>query len=237
MANNLVLGENVTVFKYEPSISVWVPYACARSCSLSVETDTIETSITGAGKFRTYIPQSNRFTGSLEGVTQLEKVNHLSVADLMAIQITHEVMLMRFEDISNDGDVFTKEALFFITNTTQTASFDNVATFSVALQGTGALTLIYTPTPIIQGIMYRQEFVLLAGETDITVPEVDGVEIDDIIGVGLDGYDYPNIISAGTPVGSEVRFTSAGAVLRFPYADFDNDRNGFIQYQIIYEAS
>lgn len=234
---NLVKGKNVTVFKYEDSISVWVPYACARSCTFSFDTSFLETSITGQGAFRTYVPEAHSFTGSLEGLTQLEKVNHLSIADLMAIQINMEVMLMRFEDVSDDGDVFTKEALFFITNTTQTASFDNVATFSVALQGTGELTLIYTPTPIIQGIMYRQEFVLLAGETDVTVPEVDGVTIENIIGVGLDGYDYPNVISAGTPIGTEVRYTQAGAALRFPYADADNDRNGFIQYQIIYEAS
>ena len=234
---NLVKGKNVTVFKFDDSIDVWVPYACARACTFSLDTDTIETSITGSGKFKTLLPRSNSFNGSLDGVTQLMKENHLSIADLMALQLAHTIMLMRFEDISDDGDVFTKEAMFFITNCTQTASFDNVATFSVALQGTGPLTLIYTPTPIIQGIMYREEFTLLAGETDITVPEVDGVTLENIIGVGLDGYDYPNIISAGTPIGSEVRYTASGAVLRFPYADADNDRKGFIQYQIIYEAS
>ncbi len=234
---NIVLGKNVTVFKFDDSIDVWVPFACARSCSFVVETDSIETSITGAGKNRTFIPRSNSFTGALDGVTQLEKANHLSVADFMAMQLAHEILLMRFEDISNDGDSFVKEGSMFITNTTQTASLDNVATFSVALQGTGPITLIYTPTPIIQGIMYREEFVLLAGETEVTVPEVDGVTIENIIGVGLDGYDYPNIISAGTPVGTEVRYTPSGAVLKFPYQDDDNDRNGFIQYQIIYEGS
>lgn len=233
----LVRGENVTVLKYDTGVNAWVPYACARSCTFTVETSSIETSITGAGKFRTFRPQANTFTGSLEGLTQLEKPNHISIADLMQIQITHEMMLMRFEDVSDNGDVFTKEAEFFITNCTQTASFDNVATFSVNLQGTGELTLIYTPTPIIQGVMYRQEFVLLATETDVTVPEVDGVTIENIIGVGLDGYDYPNIIAAGTPIGTEVRYTPSGAVLRFPYADADLDRNGFIQYQIIYEGS
>lgn len=234
---NLVKGKNGTVFKYDASITAWVPYACARACTFSLDTSSIETSITGAGRTRTFIPQAHTYTGSLDGVTQLKKANHLSIADLMALQLDLTVMLIRFEDVSDNGDVFTKEAMFFITNTTQTASFDNVATFSVALQGTGPLTLIYTPTPIIQGIMYRQEFVLPAGQTDVTVPEVDGVTIENIIGVGLDGYDYPNVISAGTPIGTEVRYTPAGSVLRFPYADADNDRNGFIQYQIVYEAS
>ena len=234
---NLVKGRNVTVFKFVPGPNTWVPYACARSCSFSLDTDSIETSITGAGAFRTFLPRANSFTGSLEGITQLEMANRLSIADLMALQIAHTIMLLRFEDINDDGDAFIKEAMFFITNTTQTASFDNVATFSVALQGTGGLTLIYTPTVIRTGIMYRQEFTLVAGETEVTVPEVDGVTIENIIGIGLDMADYPIIISAGTPIGTEVKYESAGATITFPYPDADATRYGFIQYQIIYEGS
>lgn len=237
MASNFVLGKNVTVFKFDESITAWVPYACARSCNFTLDIDTIETSISGSGKFRTYLPVSNAFTGDTEGLTQLGKANHLSVADLMQLALNHTIMLMRFEDIAENGDAFIKEAYFFITNVTQTASFDNVATFSVTLQGTGELTLVYEPTPIIQGVMYRQEFILPAGETEVTIPQVNGVSIENIIGVGLDGYDYPNIIGSGTPIGSEVKYISAGAKLTFPYADADYDRNGFIQYQIIYEAS
>lgn len=234
--SNLVLGENVTVFKYESSINVWVPYACARSCSFNVDTDSIETSITGAGKFRTYLPVANSFTGSLEGLTQLNTANNLSVADLMALQLAHTLLLMRFEDISNSGNVFTKEGYFFITNITQTASFDNVATFSVALQGTGALTLIYTPTPIIQGIMYRHEFVLPAGDLSVTLIELNGVTITNVISIVVDNTDASIIIGSGTPIGQEVKYNPVGAVVTFPFAP-DVDLNCYIAYQIIYEAS
>jgi predicted secreted protein len=237
MNGNLVQGANCTVFKYDTDLSVWVPYACARSASLSLSTDTIETSITGSGNFRTYLPVADAFTGSLEGVTQLEMVNKISIADLMASQIAHEIFLMRFEDINNDGDVFTKEGYFFITNTTQTASFDNVATFSVNLQGTGPLTLIFTPTPLIFGVMHRAEFVLLAGNVSVTVPDVYGVALDNIINISIDGYDFPIIIGSGTPVGQEVKYQPGGAIITVPFANDDTDLNGFIEYQIIYEAS
>lgn len=233
--SNLVKGKNVTVFKFDDSIDVWVPYACARSCSFSLDTDTIETSITGSGKFKTFLPRSNSFNGSLDGVTQLLKAAHLSIADLMALQLAHTIMLMRFEDISDDGDVFTKEAMFFITNCTQTASFDNVATFSVALQGTGALTLIYTPTPIIQGIMYREEFILPNGQASVTIPALDGIPLTDVISIVLDNGDISVIIGTGTPLGQEVKFSSAGATITFPFAP-DMDLNGYISYQKIYET-
>jgi hypothetical protein len=234
--SELVKGENVTVFKYESSINVWVPYACARSCSFSIETDTIETSITGSGKYRTFVPRSNASTGSLEGLTQLEKVNNLSIADLIQLQVNHEILLMRWEDISDNGDVFTKELEMFITNTTQTASFDNVATFSVSLQGTGPITLVYTPTPIIQGIMYRKEFILPANEDSIVLSELNGVSIDNVISIILDNSDASIIIGSGTPIGQEVKYNSSGATITFPFAT-DIDLNGYVSYQIIYEAS
>ena len=235
--SNIVVGKNVIVFKFDASLSAWVPYACARSCTFTLETSSLETSITDAGTFRTYIPQSHTFTADMEGLTQLKKANHLSIADLMKLQIDMEIMLMRFQDESNNGDVFIKEAMFFIKQSTQTSSFDNVATFSVSLQGTGALTLVYTPTPIINPVMYREQFVLPAGETSVTVPAVNGVAIDDVIGIGLEFSGYPDIIGSGTPIGQEVLYQPSGATLTFPYPDFDTDRKGFIQYQIIYEGS
>jgi hypothetical protein len=234
--SELVKGENVTVFKYVASINAWVPYACARSCSFSIETDTIETSITGSGKYRTFVPRSNASTGSLEGLTQLEKINNLSISDLIQLQVDHEILLMRWEDVSDNGDVFTKELEMFITNTTQTASFDNVATFSVSLQGTGPITLVYTPTPLIQGIMYRKEFILPANEDSIVLSELNGVTIDNVISIILDNSDASIIIGSGTPIGQEVKYNSSGATITFPFAT-DIDLNGYVSYQIIYEAS
>jgi hypothetical protein len=234
--SNIVKGENVTVFKYDSSVLGWIPYACARSCSFTIETDTIETSIKGSGKYRTFVPRSNASTGSLEGLTQLGAANNLSIADLITLQLSHEILLMRWEDVADNGQIFTKQLEMFITNTTQTASFDNVATFSVSLQGTGSIELVYTPTPIIQGIMYRKEFILPAGEDSIELSELDGVSIENIISIVLDNSDASIITGSGTPVGQEVKYTSAGAVITFPFPT-DIDLNGYVSYQIIYEAS
>lgn len=234
--SNIVKGENVTVFKYDDTIFAWVPYACARSCSFTIETDTIETSITGSGKYRTFVPRSNASVGTLEGLTQLGLANNLSIADLITLQINHEILLMRWEDVADNGQVFTKELEMFITNSTQTASFDNVATFSVSLQGTGAITLVYTPTPIIQGIMYRKEFILPAFADNVVLSELDGITIDNVISIILDNSDASIIIGSGTPVGQEVKYTSSGAIITFPFAP-DMNLNGYVSYQIIYEAS
>lgn len=229
----LVFGKNVTVFKYDADVDVWVPYACARSCSLPISTGVLETSITGSGKFKTFLPTANSFTGTLEGLMTLEKINTIGIADLIALQLAQTILLMRFEYQDDDSHTFTMEASFIITGSTVTSSFDNVTTFSVDLQGTGALTLIYTPTPLIQGVMHRVEFTLPAGSASVgPFTELNGIDPDNIIAVELDGMDRPIIITSGTPIGQEVKVGATG-VITFPYADPDNDINGHFEYQTI----
>ena len=84
----LVKGEDVVVLFYEGG--EWKNYACARACTLTVNTSVIETTTTGAGNYTTIIPEKHSFTGSIDGLVNLDNGDGLSLADLRARQLAGE---------------------------------------------------------------------------------------------------------------------------------------------------
>jgi predicted secreted protein len=139
----IVKGEDVVVYFYDDVLDDYVTYACARSCSFNLTTDTIETSITGQGTFRTFLPTAHSFTGSIEGLVNLDKSSpNLTIGSLLDKQINNTLLLMQFDYRDEDGNFLTLEASFYITGSSLISSFDNVATFNVEFIGTGQLTII-----------------------------------------------------------------------------------------------
>ena len=133
-----VAGKNVVVF-----IKVgddWVLYACATSATLNVATEGIETSVSGNGKFASFLPTKNSFTGTLEGVTSLEENPKLSLYDLRQRQLSQELLRMKYQRSDSAGNLYTDEASFYITSSSDVGSFDDMNNFSIEMQGTGILT-------------------------------------------------------------------------------------------------
>lgn len=142
-----VAGKNVVVYVQEGT--EWKLYACATSATLDVTTDIIETSVSGQGKFATYLPTKNSFTGTLEGVTSLEESGKLSLSDLRAKQLAHTILKLRYQR-SDGTNLYTEEGSFIITNSTDVGSYDDMNQFTIQAQGTGALSEVAsseTPVP------------------------------------------------------------------------------------------
>lgn len=114
-------------------------YACARSATLNLTTDFIETSGSGSGTFATFLPTKNSFTGTLEGVVSLEEPSMLTLADLKSRQINQQVLSMKFQRTDDGGNLYTSQADFYIANSSDTGSFNDMDTFSIDLRGTGPL--------------------------------------------------------------------------------------------------
>ena len=132
-----VAGKNVVVF-----IKVgdeWVLYACATSATLNVTTEVLETSVSGNGKFASFIPTKNSFTGTLEGVTSLEESPKLSLYDLRQRQLAQELLRMKYQRTDSAGNLYTDEASFYIISSSDVGSFDDMNNFSIEMQGTGIL--------------------------------------------------------------------------------------------------
>jgi hypothetical protein len=201
-----VKGENVVCYIFDSG--VWKLYVCATTAELNVNTDFIETSVSGSGLWATFSPTKNSFTLTLSGVVSLNETGSLALPDLRQKQISQQTLLMRFQRTDEGGAIYTDELSFFITNSTDSGSFDGVNIFNISGQGTGPITQIFTPTvpvPIGAGLVYRYDYTATANETGFTDSGLIGKTI---LEVNTDGVGN-QVIFSGTPVGSEVKYISS----------------------------
>lgn len=210
-----VAGKNVVIL-----IKVGLEYklyACATSATLNVTTEVIETSVSGSGKFATFAPTKNSFTGTLEGVTTLEEDSMLSLKDLRGKQLNQDVLTVLFQR-SAGTSTYTDKGDFIITGSSDTGSFDDMNTFSIEMQGTGPLIQTSLPSPDATPFDYQY------GSTDLNAIYFPGVGV-----IALHESDFiqsfDDVISAGDEVtgtanntGDNVRiedFGGTGDMVRF----------------------
>jgi hypothetical protein len=221
-----VKGENVVVYIFDGG--VWKPYVCATSAELNVSTEFIETSVKGSGLWASFAPTKNSFTLTLQGVVSLNETGSLSIADLRQKQVAQEVMLMRFQRTDESVSVYADELNFFITNTTDSGSFDGMNIFSITGQGTGAITQIFVPgaPPVGTGLVYRYEYTASGTETGFTDASLINKTI---LEINTDGIGS-QIIFSGTPVGNEVKYIPSTG--QFIWAiPFEGGEEIYILYQ------
>jgi len=221
---SLVAGENYIVYIYDGGL--WKPYVCGRSGSMSIDTEMIETTVTGSGDYKTFKPTVHSFTGSIDGIISLNVSGSLTLEDLQVLQLAKTRLLCRFTQTSVDGDTYIKECYFYIANSTDTGSFDGISTFSISLRGTGSITQIYTPPPPTTGqdMRYPEQgntAPVASGTFTITVP---GLGNKYILGIYKDGIGNNDIITSGTPVDKEVLYETSGTDGVFTWAiPFDGE--------------
>ncbi len=219
---SLVAGEDFVFFIYTGG--TWKEYVCARSGNMSINTDTIETTVTGSGNYKTYEATVHSFTAQIDGVISLNVSGKLSIADLQALQLAKTKLLCRFVQTSQDADTYTKEAYFFITNSTDTGSFDGISTFTLSLIGTGGITTVFTPPSPTTAEVYRYP---AAGDTAPATPGAytwsTGLTGKTILSIVKDGRGQSDIILSGTPVGNEALYdtTTGDVTFAIPFEDVE----------------
>lgn len=223
---SLVTGENVIVEFYHNGN--WVPYACARSCTLSTITELIEVSVTGSGKYKHFTPTVNSFTGNIDGIVALNKPGFLTLFQLRQFQLAHVLQRVRFTRGAQDGVSFYVDTIdFFITNVTDTSSFDNVSTFTLELQGSGVLGQTLIEPPLIITKVKRYEFTAVGAELGFT----EALLINkDILEVNKDGLGNSKIVTTGSPASKEVKYVTATG--QFIWAvEFEPLEEAYVLYQ------
>lgn len=202
---SIVRGDNVILYTYDNS--VWKLGACFKTVTLNLSTSMIETTVSGNGPWASFAPQKHSFTGSADGIVSLNMPGMLTLADFRAKQIAREMLLMRFQRTDTQGNLYTDECRFFISNSTDNSSFDNLDLFSLELQGTGAINQVFTPTASLNtNPTMRYEYTGIGGETGFTDALLIGKYLEI---VHKDGLGNGKLIISGTPVGKEVKYTSA----------------------------
>ena len=136
-----VNGKDAILYKYNEVTLDWVHFGCARSLTLDISREMVETSITGNGVFKTYIPGAGSVTGTIEGLvflitTDFELVTMKNLYDLIIDGTTFNIKYYE-TDITN-SNYLQKELTVLLESLNETASFDNMVTFSANFRGVGA---------------------------------------------------------------------------------------------------
>ena len=139
----IVNGKNVSLLIHNNGS--YKLYACGTSCAISLSTSTIETSVTGSGNWASFMPQKHSWSGTLDGVINLDAGNYLTLYDLMVLQIAKTLLVVQFQYIAEDGDELDLNGSCYIINSSSSGEVSNVASFSIEIQGSGALVPVLTP--------------------------------------------------------------------------------------------
>ena len=140
MENQVILGSDLMLFKDGKAI------ACATSCKLDIQANTLETSSKDNGRWTS--KQGGKLSWSATSDNLLVMSEYKSLVDAM---IAREAVQLEFDVVSkaNDDGVPTEGWTFdanngykgnaIITSISLTASDGDNATYSVSFEGTGAL--------------------------------------------------------------------------------------------------
>lgn len=142
----LVIGKDVIVKIFDESVSDYVAVGCGRSVTFEMSADTIETSVTGAGKFKTFVPAGLQISGTIEGLVWIQKdiSTKLDLGHLYDYMMNSQTIELLYYETDQTNTYFLQKGLFaIIESITETASFDNITTFSLSFKGTGSPVITY----------------------------------------------------------------------------------------------
>lgn len=126
----------------------YYPIACARSITFNLNREFIETTSYGAGYFKSYFPSVMSMTANVEGLVLLGKNtdptwNMGKLYDLLINPgINH--FNLKFYEVDDTGLLFLqKECKAYLSAINETASFDNITTFTADFIIDGPVTITY----------------------------------------------------------------------------------------------
>lgn len=162
-----VLGQNVLIYKHRTVENDDVPFACLRACDLSIEVDEKITTSQSSAYWESSKPNVGRWNISGEGMVILnDQWNHLMI--LQSIK-DKEVFLVKF--VIDNGTalgltIFEGQAWF--NSCAITSPYDEMATYTVSMKGSGEYTL--TGTTVTSG------GVIITGGTALQVKQATATE-------------------------------------------------------------
>lgn len=119
------------------------PFICARSIQFDISRDMIETSVTGSGYTRTFVPGAIQWSGTLEG---LAFISGGTVDGDMSIMYTYiqngTLFELRWYEEDEGGTYFLQKTGYaYINSISEISSFDNMVTFNASFTGSGPITI------------------------------------------------------------------------------------------------
>jgi predicted secreted protein len=114
---------------------------CGRSVTFDIQRESVEVSYTNTGQYRSYIAGPITYTATMEGLVNISG-GDLDMRAPYSLLVTGAVVLCNYFEEDTDGNTFQKQFYGLIESISEAASFDNVATFTVTVKGTGPINFI-----------------------------------------------------------------------------------------------
>lgn len=146
---NKVRGEDVVLTIKESGSLDYYPIACARSITFNITREFIETTTYGDGYYKAYFPSVMSMTATVEGLVLLGKAidanyNMGKLYDLLINITGGNHFTLKFYETDDTGALFLqKECKAYLSSITETASFDNVNTFTAEFIIDGPIQVTY----------------------------------------------------------------------------------------------
>ena len=221
-----VAGKNVIGYVFMDGI--FKPVVCATGISITMTTGVLETCETDNDGYETIITAKHAIAASIQGIVSLQQVNSVAYPDLRTLQKNRTPILFRYERTDSAANVYADEVSMYVVETSDEGSVSGMNTFSATLRGKSGITVIYTPTPInTGGKVIDFNYIATGGETFFSDPALIGRDV-----VGAFKSQNYRVITSGTPINQETKYTSASGLFEFPLP-FEAGEHILIQYQEI----
>lgn len=195
--------------------SNYYPIACGTSATITINTDKIELAPFTSGKWRSF--EYGRTTGTIT-TNGLIKVNagatNYSPFDLLDYQLAHLKVLTKYVITDPQNNSKTYEVNCLIDSIQLNTDAAGTATYNASMTMISDPSFIQTPIDTGGADVDAYSYDATGGETSISNASLINVELLDVRrnGIGLE------IINAGAPNGSQVKFTSGTGTLEFGMA-------------------
>lgn len=127
-----ILGNNVIVLAMDASTAATVPIAYARNCEVDSDMDFKEKSTPSTGKWKEYIPMRGKWRMSVSCLLSDDE------SAIMTAYTNQSPLSVYFQDAVGSEWAFGGSA--YVKHIKATGPIDQMATFAVEFQGTGALS-------------------------------------------------------------------------------------------------
>ena len=118
------------------------PVICSRSIQFDINREMIETSVSGSGYTRTFIPGAIEWSGSCEGFVFIDPTLDAVTQIMYAKILNGEAVFMTWYETDTTGAYYLqKQGMAYISSITEIASFDNMVTFTINFTGSGPISI------------------------------------------------------------------------------------------------
>jgi hypothetical protein len=211
--SDIVKADGIVI--YHKLGSSYYPIACGTSGTINITTDKLELAPFTSGKWRSY--EYGRITGTIS-TTGLIKINaganNYSPIDLLDYQLAFQKVLTKYVITDPNGNSRTYEVNCLVDDFTIDTESGGVATYSMTMTMTSDPSFVQTAPDPGGADVDAWEYNATGGETTISNAAIINDEILDVRrnGIGLE------IINAGSPTGSQVKYTSGSGSFEFGMA-------------------